>query len=210
MTRATRRCVIIGGADIQNYERLRAQLEPGDYCIYCDSGLKHREALGVQPSLIVGDFDSHENPHVDVETIVLPTVKDDTDTVYAVKEGLRRGFSDFLLLGVVGGRLDHTLGNVSILYYLDQQGKRGRILDDFSEMELVSAQPVSIPDRCSFFSLLNLSGCAKGVTIEHAKYCLRDAEIPCEYQYGVSNEVLPGETATVSVREGKLLLIRVF
>ena len=48
------------------------------------------------------------------------------------------------------------------------------------------------------------------MTIEHAKYCLRDAEIPCEYQYGVSNEVLPGETATVSVREGKLLLIRVF
>ena len=194
MTQTARRCVIIGGADIQDYERLRAQLEPGDYCIYCDSGLKHREALGVQPSLIVGDFDSHENPHADVETIVLPTVKDDTDTV----------------LGVVGGRLDHTLGNVFILYYLDQQGKRGRILDDFSEMELVSAQPVSIPDRCSFFSLLNLSGCAKGVTIERAKYCLRDAEIPCEYQYGVSNEVLPGETATVSVREGKLLLIRVF
>ena len=194
MTQTARRCVIIGGADIQDYERLRAQLEPGDYCIYCDSGLKHREALGVQPSLIVGDFDSHENPHADVETIVLPTVKDDTDTVFAV----------------VGGRLDHTLGNVFILYYLDQQGKRGRILDDFSEMELVSAQPVSIPDRYSFFSLLNLSGCAKGVTIERAKYCLRDAEIPCEYQYGVSNEVLPGETATVSVREGKLLLIRVF
>ena len=169
MTQTAQRCVIIGGADIQTYERLRAQLEPGDYCIYCDSGLKHREALGVQPSLIVGDFDSYENPHADVETIVLPTVKDDTDTVYAVKEGLRRGFSDFLLLGVVGGRLDHTLGNVFILYYLDQQGKRGRILDDFSEMELVSAQPVSIPDRYSFFSLLNLSGCAKGVTIEHAK-----------------------------------------
>ena len=100
MTQTARRGVIIGGADIQNYERLRAQLEPDDYCIYCDSGLKHREALGVQPSLIVGDFDSHENPHADVETIVLPTVKDDTDTVYAVKEGLRRGFSDFLLLGV--------------------------------------------------------------------------------------------------------------
>ena len=35
-----------------------------------------------------------------------------------------------------------------------------------------------------------------------------NGEISCEYQYGISNEVLPGRTATVSVREGHLLLIR--
>ena len=178
--------------------------------IYCDSGLKHRQALGAAPNLIVGDFDSHENPQLAVETIVLPCEKDDTDTVFAVKEALRRGFADFLLLGVVGGRLDHTLGNVAILLYLDSLGKKGRILDDYSEMEIVSGAPVSVGDGCAFFSLLSVGGSAQGVCITGAKYPLTDAEITCEYPYAISNEVLPGHEAAVSVQSGRLLLIRVF
>ena len=204
-----KRCVIVGGADINNYSFIREKLCDNDYVVFCDSGLKHLKNLQVQPSLIVGDFDSHENPHLDVETIVLPCEKDDTDTVYAVKEAISRGFDNFLLIGVVGARLDHTLGNVSILLYLDSLGKNGCIIDDYSEMEIVSDEPVSICDRYAFFSLLNITGCAKDITITGAKYPLVDAEISCEYQYGVSNEVLPSETATVSVKHGKLLLIKI-
>ena len=204
------RCVIVGGADINNYEFIREKLCADDFVIFCDSGLKHLEQLQAEPSLIVGDFDSHENPHLDVETIVLPCEKDDTDTVYAVKEAINRGFNDFLLIGVVGARLDHTLANVSILLHLDSLGKKGCIIDDYSEMEIVSDKPVFIQDDCSFFSLLNISGCAKDITITGAKYPLTGAEISCEYQYGVSNEVLPGEVATVSVTNGKLLLIKIY
>ena len=204
------RCVIVGGADINNYGFIREKLRAEDYVIFCDSGLKHLEGLQVTPNLIVGDFDSHENPHLDAETIVLPCEKDDTDTVFAVKEAVKRGFDDVLLMGVVGARLDHTLGNVSILLYLDSLGKKGCIIDDYSEMEIVSDQQVSICDQYSFFSLLNITGFAKGITITGAKYPLNGGEITCEYQYGISNEVLPGQTARVSVAEGKLLLIKVW
>lgn len=203
-----KRCVIVGGAGINNYDYIRSRLCADDYVVFCDSGLKHLEDLQVKPSLIVGDFDSHDNPHLDVETIVLPCEKDDTDTVFAVKEAIKRGFDDFLLIGVVGARLDHTLGNVSILLYLDSIGKKGTIIDDYSEMEIVSNEPAYIEDSYAFFSLLNVSGTAKGITIENAKYLLNNAEITCEYQYGVSNEVLPGKTAKVSILEGKLLLIK--
>ena len=204
-----KRCVIVGGADINNYGFIREKLCADDYVVFCDSGLKHLEHLHAKPSLIVGDFDSHDNPHLHTETIVLPREKDDTDTVYAVKEAIKRGFDDFLLIGVAGARLDHTLGNVSVLLYLDSLGKKGCIIDDYSEMEIVSERPVSICDKYSFFSLLNITGCAKGITINGAKYPLADAEISCEYQYGISNEVLPGEKAVVSVKCGKLLLIKV-
>lgn len=204
-----RRCVIVGGADINNYGFIREKLCADDYVVFCDSGLKHLQHLHAKPSLIVGDFDSHDNPHLDTETIVLPREKDDTDTVYAVKEAIKRGFDEFLLIGVAGARLDHTLGNVSVLLYLDSLGKKGCIIDDYSEMEIVSERPVSICDKYSFFSLLNITGCAKGITINGAKYPLADAEISCEYQYGISNEVLPGEKAVVSVKCGKLLLIKV-
>ena len=201
------RCVIIGGAEIKNYERIRRALCEDDFLIFCDSGLLHMNELGRRPDLIVGDFDSHENPHMDVETIVLPCEKDDTDTVFAVKEAVRRGFSDFLLIGVIGGRLDHTLGNVYILTYLDSIGKKGTIVDDYSEMSLVGSSPVSVGD-CSYFSLVNMTGVARGITIRDAKYPLEGAEIKVEYQFGISNENLPGKNAVVSVEEGRLLLIR--
>lgn len=204
-----KRCVIVGGAGINNYDHIRSLLRKDDHIIFCDSGLKHLEPLNVAPGLIVGDFDSHENPDIDVETIVLPCEKDDTDTVFAVKEAVSRGYDDFLLIGVVGARLDHTLCNVSILLYLDSLGKKGRIIDDYSEMELVGNEPVYVDGAHPFFSLLNITGCARGITITGAKYPLTDGEITSEYQYGVSNEVLPGETAAVLVRDGRLLLIKI-
>ena len=203
-----KRCVIVGGAEINNYEYIKSCLHNDDFIVFCDSGLKHLEALQVKSGLIVGDFDSHDNPHLDVETIVLPCEKDDTDTVFAVKEAIKRGYNEFLLIGVIGARLDHTLGNVSILLYLDSLGKKGTIIDDYSEMEIVSSEPVYIDDSFAYFSLLNISGIAKGITIENAKYPLNNAEITCEYQYGVSNEVTLGMTAKVTVKEGKLLLIK--
>ncbi len=204
-----RRCVIIGGADIGRYDRIRGYLRKDDFYICCDSGLRHREALGIVPDLIVGDFDSFVNPHLDVETITLPREKDDTDTAFAVKEGLRRGFQDYLLVGVTGGRLDHTLGNLSLLLMLDGRGKTAMALDDFSELEIVSDRPAEIHNQYACFSLLNLSGTARGITVRNAKYPLSGAEITCEYQYGISNEVLPGKTAVVTVKQGRLLLIKV-
>ena len=203
-----KRCVIVGGAGIANYDRIKSALSDDDYIVFCDSGLKHMSNLAVVPSLIVGDFDSHENPHLDIETIALPCEKDDTDTVFAVKEAIKRGYKEFLMIGVVGARLDHTLGNVYILELLDEIGLNGRIIDDYSEMELVSQEPAYVEDSYAYFSLINITGIAKGITIENAKYLLKDGEIKCGYQYGVSNEVLRGKKAKIFVNEGKLLLIK--
>ena len=202
-----KRCVIVGGADISDYSYICSCLNSDDYFIFCDSGLKHLDSLNVQPNLIVGDFDSYDNPHMDVETIVLPCEKDDTDTVFAVKEAVKRGYDSFLLIGVIGARLDHTLGNVSILAMLDSLGKEGLIIDDYSDMRIVSNRPVMVNNSYAFFSLLNVFGEAKGVYERGVKYPLENAEITYEYQYGVSNEVLPGKTAEICVKEGRMLLI---
>ena len=203
------RCIIIGGAEIGDYGRIGRFLHRDDFCICCDSGLRHAEKLQVTPSLIVGDFDSSEKPDTDIETIVLPREKDDTDTVYAAKEAVRRGFEDFLLIGVTGARFDHTFGNISLLLWLDSIGKKAQIADDYSVMEIVSHGTAEIDDSYAFFSLLNISGTAKDITIRGAKYPLDGAEITSEYQYGISNEVIPGGKATVSVGKGRLLLVKV-
>jgi len=241
-----KRYVVIGGAQIGNYDVIRKYLGPQDYYVFCDCGLKHRESLGVEPDLVTGDFDSWNMPcaqdtfviseeaalaeHLkhdkgsltdgpearDLDPdrssagmIVLPHKKDDTDTVFAVKEGIRRGFEEFLFLGVTGQRLDHTLANVYALLMLEEQGKRAMIVDDYSEMEIVGKEPAIIDCSFSYFSLISLAGTARHVCIENAVFPLSDGQIFSDYQYAVSNEVLPGRNARVSVGEGKLLLIRV-
>ena len=204
-----KRCVIIGGAEIKNYNDIKKSLLADDFYIFCDSGLFHADALGVSPDLIVGDFDSHEKPEEMCEMIVLPREKNDTDTFFAAKEALKRGFSDFLLLGVCGGRLDHTLGNISILLHLHSRGASAVLLDDFSEMEIVDKTPKHIPDTFPYFSVISVDGTARGITIKDAKFPVSDAEITPDYQYGISNEPLRGKTATVTVSRGRALLIKV-
>ena len=202
-----RRCVLIAGGEIRDYDRINAALCPDDFFVFCDGGLSHLSRLNAFPDLIVGDFDSYENPGLEVEIIVLPREKDDTDSVYGAKEAVRRGFEEFLLLGMTGGRIDHTLGNLSVLLWLHKQGKKACILDDHSLIRVVTDKVVEIGDDCEYFSLLTISGPAVGVDISGAKYPLSDATISSEYQYGISNEVLPGQKARVSVRDGSLLLI---
>lgn len=204
-----KRCVIIGNATIKNYDNINKYLKSDDFFIFCDGGLKHLEHLNAVPNLIIGDFDSHPNPNLPIETIVLPREKDDTDTVFAVKEALSRGFNDFLLIGVIGDRFDHSLGNISILLKLDELEKTSKIIDDYSEIEVISKNPAYIDNKFSYFSLLNISGKAEGINIENAKYTLENGIINCNYQYGISNEVLPGKTTKVTVNKGHLLLVKV-
>lgn len=204
------RCVIIGAAKISNHDKIRTFLRADDFYIVCDGGLNHLDLLKIKPNLIVGDFDSHSNPHLSVETIVLPHEKDDTDSVFALKTALKRGFKDFLFLGMLGGRIDHELGNLCMLLKCFDEKVKAIMVDDFSVLEVVGQKKVFIPDDFSYFSILNLWGTAHKITIRNALYNLEEAEIPLTYQYGVSNEVLKGKKAEVSAKEGCLLLVKDF
>ena len=204
------RCVIIGAAPIKNYKKIRTFLRQDDFVIACDGGLNHIKKLKVTPNLIVGDFDSHENPHSPIETIALPREKDDTDSVFALKTAITRGFKDFLFIGMIGARLDHGLGNLYMLIKCFEEGLTALMLDDYSEMQIVGKSEAQITDDHAYFSLLNITGTARGITIKDAKYPLENAEIKQDYQYGISNEVIKGKTAKVSVQEGSLLLVKIW
>ncbi len=210
MSAKKRRAAIIGGAPINNYDAVRAYLRADDFIVACDAGLSHTDALGIVPDLIVGDFDSHPHPDTDIETIFLPREKDDTDTVYAVRECVRRGFCDFLLLGVFGARLDHTIGNIGILLYLDSLGLSALAVDDSGDMRVVSRAPVTVGE-CAYFSLLAVDGVDSAIlSVTGAKYSVSHAAFGVEYQYGVSNEIADGAPcAAVTVDRGRVLLYRV-
>ena len=206
------KCVLIGAAEINNYELYRKYLSPDDFYIFCDGGLKHQDKLNVQADLIVGDFDSWNEALPKAETIQLPCEKDDTDLFFAAKEAVKRGFDDFIILGAIGGRLDHSMVNISVLLYLYENHKKALILDDFSEMEIAGNcnTKTYVSDKFSYFSLISLTGNAEGVTIRNAKYPLKDGIITPEWQFAVSNEVIHGKTAEIEVKNGNVLIVKVF
>ena len=205
-----KRAVIVAAAKIKNYSKIRKFLSKDDFYIFCDAGLKHCKKLKVKPDLIVGDFDSIKKPSTSIETIVLPVEKDDADTFFAVKEALKRGFTNFLLLGCIGERFDHSLCNVSVLLHLYSRGAECVLIDDYSKMKIVGEKPIFVADTCSYFSLMNVDGNASGITIKNAKYELNNGEIKSDFMYGSGNEVLPGKKAEISVKKGRMLLVEIF
>ena len=91
---------------------MKRYCRPGSFVVACDAGYRNSDCLGVRPNLIVGDFDSAPQPDTDSDTIVLPHVKDDTDTHYAAKWLLENGYTQVTMLGL---SLIHILGDVLII-----------------------------------------------------------------------------------------------
>ena len=108
----TRFAILLGG-DLTVTPRLKAQIR-GARLIAADSGMMHAAALRAMPELWVGDFDSAGSEltvqYRDVPRETFPAEKDVTDGAIAVAEAIRRGASEILLLGGLGGQTDHTAG----------------------------------------------------------------------------------------------------
>lgn len=203
-----RRCVIVGASAFENAAFLKCYLRADDYVIAADGGLRLLDAMEIAPHAIIGDFDSSPCPDgVTVPVRRLPTHKDDTDVFAAAKEALTLGYREFLLLGCLGGRLDHTLSNLFLLRFLHENNARGLLADEHHEVSLLASGEHTVPhrDNC-FFSLLPFGGDACGVTIRDAEYPLENATLDTVFPLGVSNGFLSSDV-TVSLQDGYLLLI---
>ena len=108
------RCVILSACPVS--PALAAALRPDDTIIACDAGYRNCEPLGCRPDIIVGDFDTAPCPAQEEDDIVvLPHVKDDTDTEYAAKLASEKGFDEALLLGALGSTRWRTSAPASAL-----------------------------------------------------------------------------------------------
>lgn len=183
--------------------------QPKDFVVACDAGYRNAERLDLRPDLIVGDFDSAPQPKTAHETIVLPHVKDDTDTQYAARWLLEHGYDQITMLGALGGaRLEHTLSNLATGLYLAKNGVDVLLADEHSELRfLVPGRPLSLQrENWKYLSVFPLEGKLGGVCIRGAFYPLEDAELTADYPLGVSNEFTE-ETAHLSCTSGSGVVV---
>ncbi|MCD7846646.1 MAG: thiamine diphosphokinase [Oscillospiraceae bacterium] len=182
---------------------LRAVPEDGDFVIAADGGMKFLEAIGIKPSLIIGDFDSSSEPDSG-DVIKLPVEKDDTDSVFAVRYCLEHGFKEIHIYGGTGGRIDHTIANIQILSYISEHGARGYLYSPEMVMTVIHDNLTIEPT--GIFSVFSLSGISHGVYIEGGFYEMQNGEISSSFPIGVSNHSI-GKPVTVTAHDGTLLIM---
>lgn len=198
-----KRCFLVGAAPTA----LLVLPEPGDFVIAADGGYQVLAAHGIVPDLLLGDFDSlHDIPNnIPIERH--PVEKDDTDSALAVRLALAQGCDTFLLDGCLGGQLDHTLANLSLLAYLAEQGAVAYALDGDNAVTALHNGtlrfPASAVGRISVFSH---SDTASGVTLHGLYYPLHEATLTRQVALGVSNE-FTGAPAYVHVAQGTLVIV---
>ncbi len=181
------------------------EIDSDDLVIAADAGYK--QLGGIKPHLVVGDFDSLGYVPREESVVELPVRKDDTDALFAVKLGLSRGFRRFVLLGSVGGRLDHTLANIQALAYLTTRGARGVLVGEIEKITMLQNGSLNFfgtPE--GIVSVFAYGGTATGVTEENLAYPLDRATVTTDFPIGVSNE-FTNQPACVTVEEGCLLIV---
>ena len=209
-----KKCIVVAAGDLTVGEIIRNE---EDLVIAVDGGLDYCGLLQLEPDLILGDFDSvSENSaaaireleiQIPERIIRLPREKDDTDTLAALKEGLRRGYCEFRIYGGTGGRLEHTLANIQCLLYLKKQGASGYLVDGDGMILVLENETVHFQKGLEgYLSLFALSKEAKGVTIEGMKYPLDKAVLNNDFPLGISNE-FTGQKSLVAVEQGQLVCI---
>lgn len=197
------RCVIFGAAA---FDRLIMPIDSGDLVIGADGGMVHLNRLGLQPNVILGDFDSLG--YVPEGAQVFPVEKDDTDSMLAVRCGLERGCTEFLFYGCLDGeRLDHTLSNYQTLSYLCSSGARGYLIGRRQIVTVLEGEAVRFsPTAKGILSVFAVGGEARGVTLRGLQYTLEDGVLSPIFPLGVSNHFV-GKPAEISVKTGKVLMI---
>lgn len=182
------------------------EIPQGSLVLCADGGYQYAQQLGICPDCLVGDFDSYHGTLPDVEIIRHPIQKDDTDTMLAVRLGLSRGCTEFVIYGGIGGRLDHTIANIQTLCWLQQRGAHGILLGERDRVMLHAPGTCRYPREDGYFSVFAYGGVCKGVSLSGTEYPLKDAELTTAFPLGVSNHIT-AEEAEVSLESGLLLLI---
>ena len=206
------RVVIIANGPMPKPPLNRHLLEENDLVVCVDGGAKIAMALGFKPQVVIGDLDSMEMPlreqllEEGCRFVEHPPRKDETDSELAVRYALAQGATELIMLGALGGRVDHTLANVMLLALPELEGVKARLLEGDQEVLLIRDEVLIEGRSGDTVSLLPLSGDVTGIYTEGLEYPLHNGTLKFGAARGVSN-VLTAPQARVRVGGGLLLAV---
>ena len=200
--------ILLGGRLVRT-DRLDRQLE-GARFIAADGGMVHAEALGVEPDLWVGDFDSTPadllSRYSGIRRETYPAEKSLTDGEIAVAAALDAGATRLVLVGAMGGaRTDHGMAHLVHALSLAERNQEVFLTSGDEE-----AYPL-IPGRYTFdlpagslFSIIGFNDLVD-LTIDNARYPLENFALPFGSSRTLSNVAEGG--ITIRLGAGRAILL---
>ena len=208
------RAVIFVNGHIPDLELVRRLTRPGDTLLAADGGTRHALALGLTPSIVIGDLDSltdDDRRKLDAagtEIRRYPRDKNETDFELALHYAVEAGYREILLVAALGNRLDQTLGNLALLTDPSLVGLHVRVDDGVEQVYFArrgtQAQVEGSPG--DLVSLIPWGGEVTGVVTDGLRWPLRGETLYPYKTRGISNELL-GKSASVNLKSGLLLVI---
>lgn len=206
-----KKCIIVGSVKTESFNE--KEKAPNTLYIAADGGYSYMKAAKITPDILLGDFDSLsagvELPE-GTEIIKYPVEKDDTDTLIAVKTAIGRGCEEITLYGCLGGeRFDHSIATLQTLTFAASRGVKITAVGDidgkvFYVTAIRNTEIALSSENGGTFSVMCADGECVGVTVENAKYCVKDVTLTPYQPTGVSNSFIKGKKARISVKDGTL------
>src|SRR3989344_9682654 len=126
---------------------LHRNISKGDYIVAVDGGANKLLKTKFHPDIIIGDMDSinsaARHSFKNVKMLSYPREKDKVDLELALDYCIERKFSEILILGAIGGRVDMTLTNVFLLDKIPS-GVNAMLMHQNQE-EFVIRKPAELP-----------------------------------------------------------------
>ena len=203
-----KRIIIFANGELPDIEKARPLLHEDDFIIAADGGTRHALALGLTPNIIIGDLDSlpanFEPSTFNGELIQFPADKNETDLELAIQHALTLNPEEVIIMAALGGRLDQTLGNISLILHPSSFILR---LDDGIEEVFFCRNNCEIKGTSGdTVSLIPWQGEVTGVVTTGLKWLLQNETLYPHKTRGISNEML-NNTATVQIDSGLLLIV---
>lgn len=205
--------LIVTGGNKPSCRLLEKYVEYSEYIIGVDGGINTLYEYNVKQNLVVGDFDSGKKEAIEyfksigIETKGYSTEKDYTDTHLGYNIGKEMKATEIYILGGIGSRLDHTLGNLGLFLNSIEDNIRLIIEDDNNKIYLGEKNEVIKREEGKYLSFHALSDVVKGFTIKNAKYELEDYDLKLLEPRAISNEFLEDKDVTIDFEKGKILIL---
>lgn len=207
-----RRVVILAAGKGERAQFYRSFLRSGDVLLCANGGAMEARKIGVVPDAIIGDFDSFEGEFPPswkaTRFLKYPREKDKTDLELALDEALKLKPEEILIIGALGGRLDHALANISLLSKGFDSGVRIRLISEEVEVFLLKRGEAKIPGKPGeLVSIIPFSEKVSGINLEGFRYEIKNGELSFGSTRGISNELAARE-GMISIASGLLLVVK--
>jgi thiamine pyrophosphokinase len=207
------KAVIISHGDLSDYKILKKECENSELIICADGGAEFAYKYGIIPNYLIGDFDSINEEILEyfktaeTEIIKYSSEKDYTDTEICVYKALELKCDEICILAGIGGRMDHSLGNIGLLHIIEKANATGYIAAEDCYIYLCISEINIFGKKGDILSILPFKDEAIGVYLDGLKYPLTNFNIPFGSPLGISNIML-GEKCTVKIQSGELLILK--